>query len=359
MAAASTCSDVISRTSLALATPYAAPDRELETLITTIFAEAFGLDHVGANDDFFDLGGDSLIAEVLSMCIGERTGHDFPPSSLVEFGSPRRIAELLDKRLTESVVAFQGEGNRPPIFVVHGRGGFTLPEPTFFQALAKGQRLRMFELPGIRAGRCYEHIEHIAAVYVAQLCDEYPQGPIFLAAFCAGGLIALEMAAQLAEMGRPICQLVLLDPPIRHGTLGVGLMLSSGQRARQDWVKAVLRRLLPMRVLCRYHDLKYRMILLRKRRAGSLRYADFGFSIKAQAKLYVAFLRYQARPYPGPVTILSSSGSSRASRGGARLGDLLPQMRIRLVAETHRGIGGSATAARTMQSVFDGALGMG
>jgi thioesterase domain-containing protein len=215
----------------------------------------------------------------------------------------------------------------------------------------------MFELPGIRGGRCYEDIEEIAAAYVVQLGDEYPQGPIFLAAFCAGGLIALEMAAQLAEMGRPISHLVLLDPPIRHGTLGVGRILSRTDHVPQDSVpKAMLRRVLPMRLLCRYHDLKYRTILMRTRRAGNLRYAESGFSIKAQAKLYVAFLRSQPRHYAGPGTILSSSESSRASRGGTRLRDLLPQMRIQLITVPHSGMAGSAIAARIMQAVFDAAI---
>ena len=58
-----------SRDSLALSIRYAAPDGELETLITDIFAEVFTLDRVGAEDDFFDLGEDSLAAEVLCALV--------------------------------------------------------------------------------------------------------------------------------------------------------------------------------------------------------------------------------------------------------------------------------------------------
>ena len=136
----------ISRTGLRLATPYAAPENETETLVASLFAEIFNLDRVGVNDDFFDLGGDSLIAELFSMRIRERTGHDFKVSSLVENGSPKKIAAVLQK---PGEMAAPAAGVRPPIFVVHGRQGLTLPKPHFFQSLADGQKVRMFELPGL------------------------------------------------------------------------------------------------------------------------------------------------------------------------------------------------------------------
>ena len=76
-------------------TPYVAPDGKLETLVAKIFADVFGIDQVGANDDFFDIGGDSLVAETISMEILQRTGCEFQMSSLLDYGSPRRIAAAL------------------------------------------------------------------------------------------------------------------------------------------------------------------------------------------------------------------------------------------------------------------------
>src|SRR5262245_34002608 len=210
----------ICRASLRLPLLYMAPEGETETLVANLFAEVFKLDRVGVNDDFFDLGGDSLIAEVFSLRIRELTGQEFKVSSLVDHGSPRQIAALLRRQVGEVRLAPRpAEPLRPPIFVVHGRQGLTFPKPEFFRSLAEGQKLHIFELPGLHGGHCYDRIEDIAAVYVAELTEAHPKGPVLLAAFCAGGLIALEMAAQLAAMGRPIRQLVLLDPPIRKGSM--------------------------------------------------------------------------------------------------------------------------------------------
>jgi acyl carrier protein len=173
-------------------------------LIAEVFAQALVVERVGANDDFFDLGGDSLGAEIISMNISERTGHAFELSALVEHGSPRKIAALLGDLSKKTVVPHSANKGRPPIFVVHGRQGFTLLKPSFRNALADDQKLFMFELPGIRGGRCYERIEDIAAVYVGQLVEKHPHGPILLAAFCMGSVIALEMAAcPRVRCGRP------------------------------------------------------------------------------------------------------------------------------------------------------------
>src|SRR6476660_8191454 len=92
-AAAST---VIRRANLALSKPFVAPDGELETLIAKLFAEVLGLDHVGADDDFSQLGGDSLLGEALSMRISEVTEFDFEIPLLVEPRAPRRIIALLN-----------------------------------------------------------------------------------------------------------------------------------------------------------------------------------------------------------------------------------------------------------------------
>ena len=89
---------LIKRASLALSTPYVAPSNETEALVTTTFAEVFNLDQVGLNDKFVELGGDSFLAEVLSLALSERASIQFLPSSLDELGSPREIAHLIESR---------------------------------------------------------------------------------------------------------------------------------------------------------------------------------------------------------------------------------------------------------------------
>jgi thioesterase domain-containing protein/acyl carrier protein len=356
----------LTRDGLSLSNPYEAPEDALELMIAEVFAQVLSVEKVGANDDFFHLGGDSLLAEIISMTILERTGLDFQPSALLEYDSPRKIAALLRGTSGKALVPRYGtrEATRPPIFVVHGRGGFTFLKPTFRKGLADGQKLFMFELPGIRGGRCYERIEDIAAIYVKQLVEEHTGGPILLAAFCTGSLIALEMAAQLAKIGRPVHQLVLLDPSLPITEFWLEESLSPRLRISRALARHVPSFLFPIsKALLRYiprflHELRFRRALEWKRREGRENYSELHFSINARAKLRAAYLCYQPRTFDGPVTILLSSLSDAAvlANDTEVWAQLLPQVRLRVFEGKHGFIADSATPARLLQSIFDAAL---
>jgi len=367
MSAASSRPALIARAELGLSTPYEVPEGELEILVASIFAEVFDVDTIGANDDFFDIGGDSLVAETLSLAISEQTGRNFQLSALVEHGSPRKIAALLREKLSKTDAATAT--TRPPIFIVHGRDGLTFPTPEFRRALADDQKLYMFELPGIRGiGHSYERIEDIASVYVSELEQSYREGPIFLASFCMGALIALEMAAQLAKKGRPIRQLVLLDPGIPKNALNARAFKSRTLRLASGWhwLGASLRRLLhwspvPSNDSQEALTNKYRLRLEQKvkegrlTRDGRVKRPGLQLSVDAQAKLRAAYKRYRPIPFHGSVTILASRDRESILRDPTTIwSETLPQRKIVVVMEHHSDLRGSSIAHH-MQKVFDAA----
>jgi thioesterase domain-containing protein len=356
---------VITRQSLGLQAPFEAPAGELEELIAGAFAEVFELDRVGAHDEFFDVGGDSLLGEVLSKLISERTGRDFQISDLIEHGSPRRIARLLSAKSSQPAAR---QAKRTPIFLVHGRKGFILPKPEFRQAFAEGQELYVFELPGIRGGRSYDRIEDVAAVYVAQLVERYPQGPILLASFCVGALIAIEMACQLAEIGRPVGQLVLLDPGLPKNRpqnikreIKNKARLAHGETYRPSKTRLGAQLLLHrLRTFGRWMTrknadfsedlLRFRNRLLSQEQRGRSKLPGQPQAIDARAKLHAALRHYQPRIFDGPVTILCSPERDPNYPWNG----LLPRRRVQQVFEKHEV--SSAAAARFLQSTFDAAL---
>jgi acyl carrier protein len=355
MAVANAQPAVMAREGLGLPTPYEAPQGKLEAVVVQIFADVFGIDQVGANDDFFDIGGDSIVAETISMELLQRTGHEFPMSALLDYSSPRMIAAALQKSEPGNgavkAPAIAETDTRPPIFVVHGRRGYTMPAPQFMQALAPGQKLRIFELPGIRGGQSHDRIEDIAEAYIGQINAEYPQGPVLLASFCAGGLIALEMAARLAAKGRPVKHLILVDPPIRkNGTLGFGV--SPLHLDLLHRTKLGLRRLLPRPLRLRYYDLKWNKNL----RANN---AGLGLSTAAQTKLYAAFADFRPPAYIGPVTILASSRRMPRMQDGTHAARLLPNRTMHRVFDQHKEVTSDPRAAALLQATFDAALAEG
>jgi surfactin synthase thioesterase subunit len=361
---------LIDRQALGLSTAFSIPAEGLESEIADAFAQCFDVNRVGADDEFFELGGDSMSAVSLSLTVSRIAGLEFPVSQLVDHGTPRAIARFLAR---ERETAPSIELRRPPIFAVHGRLGFMLPRPAFLGGLRPGQRLRMFELPGLRGtGPCLTRIEDIAEAYVARISTEYPDGPILLAAFCLGGVIAIEMAAQLAAKGRPVLQLVLLDPSLpghyvraHRRRLASQLDASRDTTATRSWVDlftqppgfadGALRWL-------RESYYKYRF--LRARLVGRPRdlenkFPGQGFSIDAQAKLLAAYRHYQPRPFSGPVAVLCSEDRRvRFGDASSAWTRLLPRAEVHVVGDSHRTILDATTSypASLMQATFDVAL---
>jgi thioesterase domain-containing protein len=360
----------VARESLRLPAPYAAPVGEVETVIAGAFAEIFSVGCVGADDDFFDLGGDSLLAEPLSLLIAERCGRDFRLSTLMDYGTPRKIAALFARNGRHAAEPAPSAAShiRPPIFVVHGRNGFTLLKPDFRGALAQGQRLHVFELPGIRGGRSYDAIEDIAAVYVGEIMETYPEGPVLLAGFCMGGLIAFEIASQLAANGRPIRQLVLLDPALPKPTRSSKYNKGSEWPPRATFAERLRKRLrhllgLPaerrtprQRRAFANDEVEFLRRLDERARDGRSQYSGSQLSTRAQARLQASYRQYRLPPFHGRAAILSSAARDATFRDDRYLwNEFLPGRKVYRITHTHGEITGAATA-RAMQSIFDAAI---
>jgi len=241
MTITNTHSSLIRRMSLALPAPYAAPSGEPESTLTRIFAEVFNLDHVGMDDEFFDLGGDSLLAEVLSMRVSEWTGKEFPPSLLTEYGSARQISSWL-KSLSEASIVdrqpslqsqiedkvralisdWRGERTSPEALLLgHNRTGKERPIFWCMQLGAEINELALRLGPkrplyGMCSGlfamtRTKTNTATLARRYIDEILAIEQTGPYLLGGNCWGGRVAIEMARQLQASGRDVLLLTLLD----------------------------------------------------------------------------------------------------------------------------------------------------
>jgi phthiocerol/phenolphthiocerol synthesis type-I polyketide synthase E len=83
--------------------PYVAPRGELEAAVAEMFQRALGMERIGADDGFFDLGGDSLMATQLLSALNERFRVDLPLRALFEAPTPARLAVAIVQRQAEQV----------------------------------------------------------------------------------------------------------------------------------------------------------------------------------------------------------------------------------------------------------------
>jgi len=200
----------------ALSNDYAPAADELERKLVEIWEEQVGIDGIGVTDDFFEVGGDSLIGVLLFVRIEEVLGRNLPVSVLLSASTIRKQAELLRNEGTDQdfspVIPINTMGGNSPLFFIPGKGGY----PTRIRHLAKklDPQTPVYALQDLMSdqqGRAFRSIESVASFYLKEIQKIFLQGPYILVGESMGGKIAYEMAQQLLKEGKKVRLLVLLD----------------------------------------------------------------------------------------------------------------------------------------------------
>ncbi|TPG61721.1 non-ribosomal peptide synthetase [Hymenobacter nivis] len=195
---------------------YVGPRTDVEKTVAAIWAPLLGLERVSIYDDFFELGGHSLIAVQVMAQLAQQTGKRLPLAALFEHPTVEKIASMLalDSKLItwDSLVPIKPSGRKKPIYIVHGAGLNVL----IFNALSKNmdpdQPVYGLQARGLNGiDEPLGTVEEIAAHYVSAVVANDPVGPYALAGYSFGGIIAYEMARQLAAAGKKIKALIVFD----------------------------------------------------------------------------------------------------------------------------------------------------
>lgn len=198
---------------------YVAPVTELEKIITAIWTETIGIEKIGINDDFFGLGGTSLIALKTKIQIEKATNKRLRPSILFKYPTIKKLAALIAGSTIEnfkSLVPIKPEGSKVPLYIVHGIGLNVLNFRELSTNLDKEQPV--YGLQAVDADdpeNPLGSIEEIAAFYNQEIIKHNPRGPYVIAGYSIGGVIAYEMVKQLKKQGREVKLLIMFDTAIQ------------------------------------------------------------------------------------------------------------------------------------------------
>ena len=204
---------------------HVAPRTVVEETIAQVWAEVLGVARVGVHDDFFALGGNSLVALRLLARVRAATGETVPVAALLQGPTVEQMARAVADRRPSvrlPVVALQPEGTARPLFLVHAGGGHLACYAQLAALMAPDQPMYGFQARGLEDGRPpLQGVEAMAAYYVEGLRRAQPRGPYRLGGWSYGGIAALEMARRLHAAGEAVELLALLDtgvPPHRNDT---------------------------------------------------------------------------------------------------------------------------------------------
>ncbi|MFT3965044.1 MAG: alpha/beta fold hydrolase, partial [Sphingobium sp.] len=198
-----------------------APATETERRLAALYAEHLGLpDAVGARDDFFALGGDSLSAVRLLLRIREIWGHDPGLAALFEQPDVAGLAARIDAGAPQEggdglgplILLARGGEALPPLFLIHPAGGLCWGYRTLANALSPRRTVYGLQSPAIdRQAPPPASIDALAADYARRMAGTCPDGPLHVAGWSVGGIIAQAVAEQLRAMGREVGLVALLD----------------------------------------------------------------------------------------------------------------------------------------------------
>lgn len=196
---------------------YIAPRNSRERQLVSIWEQVLGIQPIGISDNFFALGGQSLLAMSLFVEIEKAFGKTLPLATLLQAPTIEQLAPLLrqEEESTSSfssLVPIQPSGSKPPFFCVHGVLGNVLKFLDIANYLNPDQPFYGLQAKGLD-GKCAPHsrIEAMAACYIQEMRSRQPEGPYFLGGYSMGGIVAYEMAQQLHAQGQKVALLVLFD----------------------------------------------------------------------------------------------------------------------------------------------------
>jgi acyl transferase domain-containing protein len=193
-----------------------APRNESERLLAEIWQDLLGIGQVGASEDFFELGGSSLIAVRLFAEIERVFGKKLPLATLYEAPTVELLAEHVQDGQVEkawgSLVEIQSGGAKPTLFCVHAAGGNVLNYRDLALHLGPDQPVYGLQAQGLDGRHpCPTTIEEMAEHYVKEIKTFAPDGPYMIGGYCMGGTVALEMAQQLLAQGDRVVLLALFE----------------------------------------------------------------------------------------------------------------------------------------------------
>jgi thioesterase domain-containing protein len=184
----------------------------IQQRLIQIWSDLLETPSVGPFDNFFDLGGNSLLAAQLVAQVERCWGRRFSLQAFLHEPTIEALAGLVTgERANEPahvLLPVQPHGSRPPFFWVHGDTS-TRFLPRYLEPDQPVYGLEHQSQDGTSAR--YTTVESIASYYLSEMVKVQPIGPYSLGGFSFGGTLAFEIAQQLKSRGEEVTLLVMLD----------------------------------------------------------------------------------------------------------------------------------------------------
>ena len=184
------------------------PKNKIEVELLEIWNSLLRQDNISTDDNFFEIGGKSLLAVRMFSMIKNKMDIQLSPTTILEHPT---ISSLANKIKDESglnsdnwnnLVPIRSQGHRQPIFCLHAGGGHVFFYNPLARSLDKNRPVYAIQPSGLY-GKLPKHktVEDMARDYVKEIRMAYPEGPYNLLVYCHSTAVGLEMSVLLKSMG--------------------------------------------------------------------------------------------------------------------------------------------------------------
>jgi len=299
---------------------------EIEAELVRVWQDLLQLEEIGVNDDFFDLGGDSILGTRLMTAIEERFQQRFELSRLFTHSTIAALAsEVVAARQTTAahIVAMHPEGNRPPLYCMHCATGHVLRYRGLVSHLDSDVPVYGLRAPELDELDEFPTVERLAELYAEDIRRVQPSGPYQVCGFSFGGLVALEVARRLQGMGETVSLVVLLDAinPAHYQKLSFLQTLNMRSTYLRDRVSTYGRNVLFGKWKQLYRDVaeffwwRAKEFAWRLRKNASSLPKKMGESAVQETVVMFATAgeAFKPKPYPGKIVLIRSEKRPRFS----------------------------------------------
>ncbi|MEV2278152.1 amino acid adenylation domain-containing protein [Nocardiopsis sp. NPDC049922] len=203
----------------------AAPPADAEEkLLLDIWGAFFDAPALSVTDDFFELGGDSLLAVRLVSALRRELGADLPVAALFAAPTIRALARRIrDEGVgtpsndRPTVVPIRTEGTATPLVLAHPVGGEVLCYAELSRRLGEDQPVYALQSP--HPNERESTLTELVADYARAVARDVPGSTYRLAGWSMGGLLSLELARELESLGHVVERVDAIDVTETPGDL--------------------------------------------------------------------------------------------------------------------------------------------
>ncbi len=192
------------------------PRNSVEEQLVLIWQDLLDVGKVGIYDDFFDLGGHSILAIQLIAQMNDVVSKELSIADLFEYPTIAEISDYssFDEETIKNdiLIALQKEGERQPIFLAPPAGGEASAFLPLTKSLGKNQPLYGFQCSGLDGeSLVMTSVEEMASLFIDEMQKIDPHGPYRIGGYSFGGDIACEMVRQLYNKGYKVEELLIFE----------------------------------------------------------------------------------------------------------------------------------------------------